>query len=265
MSIFDEIALIVGPANISTDRIECLCNSRDMSVHQGVAEAIVYVKNTEQVSAIMKLAHRDKVPVTPRGSGTSTTGASLAGPRRDHARPAPDEPHPGDQQERLLRPGRARRDLHAAEHGPCQRGADVPAQPRKRDRRHHRRDGLHQRKRPQGGEIRDHQGLHQGAEGRSRGREHHRDRGHHAQDLPRVRSHAALLCGGRDAGGHHRDHLQAGAEARIRRPGHRGLRGRECGRRRGHRGDDLRASSSPAARSWTSSASRSWRRPWARM
>ena len=44
-----------------------------------------------------------------------------------------------------------------------------------------------------------------------------------------------------------------------------GLRGRECGRRRGHRGDDLRASSSPAARSWTSSASRSWRRPWARM
>ena len=37
MSIFDEIAQIVGPANISTDRIECLCNSRDMSVHQGVA------------------------------------------------------------------------------------------------------------------------------------------------------------------------------------------------------------------------------------
>jgi len=77
MSIFDEIARIVGPENISTQRIECLCNSRDMSVHQGIPEAVVFARTTEQVSAIMKLAHRDKVPVTPRGSGTSTTGAVL--------------------------------------------------------------------------------------------------------------------------------------------------------------------------------------------
>ena len=77
MSIFDEIARIVGPENISTERIECLCNSRDMSVHQGIPEAVVFARTTEQVAAIMKLAHRDKVPVTPRGSGTSTTGAVL--------------------------------------------------------------------------------------------------------------------------------------------------------------------------------------------
>ncbi|RJR47495.1 MAG: FAD-binding protein [Desulfobacteraceae bacterium] len=77
MSIFDEIARIVGPENISTQRIECLCNSRDMSVHQGIPEAVVFARTTEQVSALMKLAHRDKVPVTPRGSGTSTTGAVL--------------------------------------------------------------------------------------------------------------------------------------------------------------------------------------------
>ncbi len=77
MSIFDEIAQIVGPENIFTERIECLCNSRDMSVHQGIPEAVVFAKTTEQVSAIMKLAYRDKVSVTPRGSGTSTTGAVL--------------------------------------------------------------------------------------------------------------------------------------------------------------------------------------------
>ncbi|PKN26706.1 MAG: hypothetical protein CVU64_17305 [Deltaproteobacteria bacterium HGW-Deltaproteobacteria-21] len=77
MSIFDEIARIVGPENISTERVECLCNSRDMSVHQGIPEAVVFARTTEQVAAIMKLAHRDKVPVTPRGSGTSTTGAVL--------------------------------------------------------------------------------------------------------------------------------------------------------------------------------------------
>ncbi len=77
MSIYDEIGQIVGPENIHTDYIERLCNSRDMSVHQGVADAIVYARTTEQVSAVMKLAHRDKVPVTARGSGTSTTGAVL--------------------------------------------------------------------------------------------------------------------------------------------------------------------------------------------
>ncbi|MGD2126782.1 MAG: FAD-binding oxidoreductase, partial [Desulfobacteraceae bacterium] len=77
MSIIDEITGIVGADKIFSDRVECLCNSRDMSVHQGVPDAVIFPKTTEQVSAIMKLAHRDKVPVTARGSGTSTTGAVL--------------------------------------------------------------------------------------------------------------------------------------------------------------------------------------------
>jgi len=77
MSIVEEIAQIVGPDHIFSDRIECLCNSRDMSVHQGIADSVVYPKTTEQVSAILKLAHREKIPVTARGSGTSTTGAVL--------------------------------------------------------------------------------------------------------------------------------------------------------------------------------------------
>jgi len=77
MSIVEEIKEIVGPEHIFTDRIECLCNSRDMSVHQGIPDAVIFPKTTEQVSAIMKLANRDKVPVVARGSGTSTTGAVL--------------------------------------------------------------------------------------------------------------------------------------------------------------------------------------------
>jgi len=77
MSMIDEIKEIVGEGNVFDDRVECLCNSRDMSVHQGVADAVVFAKTTEQVSAIMKLAHRDKVPVTARGTGSSVTGAVL--------------------------------------------------------------------------------------------------------------------------------------------------------------------------------------------
>jgi glycolate oxidase len=38
---------------------------------------VIFPRSTEQVSEIMKLAYRDKVPVTARGSGTSVTGAVL--------------------------------------------------------------------------------------------------------------------------------------------------------------------------------------------
>jgi len=77
MDIVSEIAQIVGSENVFDDRIECLCYSRDMSVHQGIPDAVVFPRTTEQISAIMKIAHREKVPVTARGSGTSTTGAVL--------------------------------------------------------------------------------------------------------------------------------------------------------------------------------------------
>ncbi|MFH1351805.1 MAG: FAD-binding and (Fe-S)-binding domain-containing protein [Pseudomonadota bacterium] len=77
MSIIDEIAKIVGPENVFGERVECLCYSRDMSVHQGIPDAVIFPRSTEQVSRIMKLAHRDKIPVTPRGTGTSVTGAVL--------------------------------------------------------------------------------------------------------------------------------------------------------------------------------------------
>jgi glycolate oxidase len=77
MSIYDQIKQIVGPENVFTDYIERLCYSRDMSVHQGIADAVVFASTTEQVSAIMKLASKEKVPVVARGSGSSTTGAVL--------------------------------------------------------------------------------------------------------------------------------------------------------------------------------------------
>ena len=77
MDIIEEISKIVGPENLYEDPVECLCYSRDMSVHQGIPDAVIFPKSTEQVSAIMKLASREKMPVTPRGSGTSVTGAVL--------------------------------------------------------------------------------------------------------------------------------------------------------------------------------------------
>ena len=68
MDIIDEISEIVGSDNLFRDRVECLCYSRDMSVHQGIPDAVIFPQTTEQISSIMKLAYRDKVPVIARGS-----------------------------------------------------------------------------------------------------------------------------------------------------------------------------------------------------
>jgi glycolate dehydrogenase FAD-linked subunit len=77
MDIIPEIKQIVGPENVFDDRVECISYSRDLSVHEGIPDVVVFAHSTEQISGIMKLANEAKVPVTVQGSGTATTGASL--------------------------------------------------------------------------------------------------------------------------------------------------------------------------------------------
>jgi glycolate oxidase len=77
MDYIKDLIEIVGEKNVKTDRLERLCYSRDMSVHEGIPDAIVFAKTTEEVSKILKLANDREIKVIPRGSGTSTTGAVL--------------------------------------------------------------------------------------------------------------------------------------------------------------------------------------------
>ena len=68
MDIISEIEKIVGEKNVFSDRVECICNSRDMSVHVGIPDLVVYAETTEQISSIMRLANQEKTPVTVQGS-----------------------------------------------------------------------------------------------------------------------------------------------------------------------------------------------------
>jgi glycolate oxidase subunit GlcD len=77
MDIIKEISNIVGEDNVYSGAVECIPYSRDNSVHSGVPDVVVFARTTEQISAIMRLANQQKVPVTVQGSGTATTGASL--------------------------------------------------------------------------------------------------------------------------------------------------------------------------------------------
>ncbi len=78
MDIAKELTRIVGEKNVRTDQIERLCHARDMSVHEGIPDAVVFASSTDEVSKVLKFAHDHNIKVIPRGSGTSTTGAVLA-------------------------------------------------------------------------------------------------------------------------------------------------------------------------------------------
>ena len=40
-------------------------------------EVVLRPRTTEEVSAVMKICNRDKIPVTPRGAGTGLSGGAL--------------------------------------------------------------------------------------------------------------------------------------------------------------------------------------------
>lgn len=77
MDFMQQLRGIVGESNCRQEIVERLCYSRDMSVHEGIPEAVIFASTTEQVSRILRLANQERVPVTTRGSGTSVTGAVL--------------------------------------------------------------------------------------------------------------------------------------------------------------------------------------------
>jgi len=77
MDLVARMQKIVGPENVVSGEVDCLGYSRDMSVHMGVPDMVVFATTTEEVAEIMKVCHKNKVPVIPRGGGTSVTGAVL--------------------------------------------------------------------------------------------------------------------------------------------------------------------------------------------
>ncbi len=77
MDYINRIEAIVGDENVRKDEIERLCYSRDLSVHEGIPDVVVFAKDSEQVSKVLAIANHERIPVTPRGSGTSAVGGAL--------------------------------------------------------------------------------------------------------------------------------------------------------------------------------------------
>ncbi len=75
--IVSQLQAIAGAGNVFTTPEECLCYSYDATTEQFRPEAAVQVQTAEQVSQIMKLAGKAKIPVVPRGAGTGLSGGSV--------------------------------------------------------------------------------------------------------------------------------------------------------------------------------------------
>ena len=68
---------IVGPDNFTDSLIDRVSFSYDSSGLNRRPAAAVWIENTSQVADVLKLANEHKLPVTPRGAGTSLTGSAV--------------------------------------------------------------------------------------------------------------------------------------------------------------------------------------------
>ncbi len=72
-----KLKAIVGSENVSKRIEDLICGSYESVLLKFRPDIIVAPKNVEQVSKVLKLANRYRIPVTPRGAGTSVAGNSL--------------------------------------------------------------------------------------------------------------------------------------------------------------------------------------------
>ena len=68
---------IVGPENVLNSEMDLMLYSYDASLDKAKPDVVVLPDSTAEVSKIMALAYKEKIPILGRGSGTNLTGGSV--------------------------------------------------------------------------------------------------------------------------------------------------------------------------------------------
>ncbi len=77
-SVIGELEKIVGKENVLTSKEAMRAYSYDGTtswIHE--PDVVVFPTTSQQISAILKMANTEKIPVTPRGGGTNVSGGSV--------------------------------------------------------------------------------------------------------------------------------------------------------------------------------------------
>ncbi|MRR35227.1 FAD-binding oxidoreductase, partial [bacterium] len=63
--IIDELKQIVGADNVATDRQDLICYGYDATQMEFLPDAVVHPGSPDEVSAVLKVANREKFPIYP--------------------------------------------------------------------------------------------------------------------------------------------------------------------------------------------------------
>ena len=78
-NLIDNLSAIVGRENVLSKLDELLVYECDgLPQHKYRPRAVVFPSSTEEVSEVLTLLSRERVPVVPRGAGTGLSGGALA-------------------------------------------------------------------------------------------------------------------------------------------------------------------------------------------
>ena len=75
--LIDSLKEIVGAEYVLSSDMDLALYSYDASLEKGMPDVVVMPGSTEEVSKIMALAYKEKVPILGRGSGTNLTGGTI--------------------------------------------------------------------------------------------------------------------------------------------------------------------------------------------
>ena len=79
--VFDDLVQIVGKENVTREPCDLVCYEKDFSISSSssrfMPDCVIQPETTEQISEVVKLANRHKVPVVPRGGGTGMWGGAI--------------------------------------------------------------------------------------------------------------------------------------------------------------------------------------------
>jgi glycolate oxidase len=75
--LIEEVGRIVGQENVLSSETDLLLYGYDASLFRAKPDCIALPGSTEEVSRIVKFAHREKISVIARGSGTNLSGGTI--------------------------------------------------------------------------------------------------------------------------------------------------------------------------------------------
>ncbi len=76
-SVISHLKQLVGSEDIVYERVDLFAYARDLTPYLALPDVVVFPRTKQSVSAIVRLASDNRIPLTPRGGGASFQGSSL--------------------------------------------------------------------------------------------------------------------------------------------------------------------------------------------